>query len=338
MPKQPAATLRQVAILATDFTVTSTLAQARDVFYMASLNTGRQLGQGLTPGFEVLTVTPDGQPVTGFSHDPIHAEASIHDVTPQLIILPSFWADFDQLHGQYPEVAPWLQQQSQAGALIGAVALGAFWPAAAGLLDGREATTYWRLHDEYQRRFPAVDLQRDKHLTDAGGVLCAAGISSARDLFVHLAERLCSPEVSRTLARDAFYEVQRNYTPGVIGFGGQKMHHDLPILQIQQWLEQHFAEKFRFEDVASRHGMSIRNFMRRFHQATGDKPLHYLQRLRIEMAKTLLITSSQSIKTISYEIGYDDASFFARLFRQHTGMSPNQYRRAYLQGSREPAA
>ena len=79
--------------------------------------------------------------------------------------------------------------------------------------------------------------------------------------------------------------------------------------------------------------MSIRNFMRRFQTATGDKPLHYLQRLRIETAKGLLSGSRKSIKTISYEVGYDDASFFARLFRQHTELSPNQYRQQFQQAA-----
>ena len=137
--------------------------------------------------------------------------------------------------------------------------------------------------------------------------------------------------MSQAVARDILYEVQRNYTPGRIGFGGQKLHQDVTILQIQQWLEENFAEKFRFEDVARQHGMSIRNFMRRFQTATGDKPLHYLQRLRIETAKGLLSATRKSIKTISYEVGYDDASFFARLFRQHTELSPNQYRRQFQQ-------
>ena len=84
-------------------------------------------------------------------------------------------------------------------------------------------------------------------------------------------------------------------------------------------------------DVARDHGMSIRNFMRRFQAATGDKPLHYLQRLRIETAKGMLSSTRKSIKTISYEVGYDDASFFARLFRQHTELSPHHYRRQFMQ-------
>ena len=321
--------LQEVAILATNLTIASTVMQAKDFFYMASLNDGRQRGIGLQPSFQTLIVTADDQPANSFSQDPLPAQARIDQVEPQLIILPAFWGDFDQLTAQYPQVLPWLREAHSKGAVIGAVANGAYWAAAAGLLDQKEATTYWRYQDDFSARFPRVDLQRDKHLTDAGSILCAAGIDSGRDLFVHLAERLCGAGVAQTVARDVFYEVQRSYSLGVIGFGGPKMHHDPAILQIQQWLESHFADKFRFEDLASRHGMSIRNFMRRFQQATGDKPLQYLQRMRIEIAKSKLSTSQLSIKTISYEVGYDDASFFARLFRQHTNQSPNQYRRQY---------
>lgn len=73
-------------------------------------------------------------------------------------------------------------------------------------------------------------------------------------------------------------------------------------------------------------------FLTLSHQAaTGDKPLHYLQRLRIETAKGMLSSTRKSIKTISYEVGYDDASFFARLFRQHTELSPHHYRRQFMQ-------
>ena len=129
--------------------------------------------------------------------------------------------------------------------------------------------------------------------------------------------------------------MQRSYSPGRIGFGGQKLHQDVIILQIPALgSQEHFADKFRFEDVAREHGMSIRNFMRRFQTATGDKPLHYLQRLRIETAKGLLSASRKSIKTISYEVGYDDASFFARLFRSgDTELSPNQYRQQFQQAA-----
>lgn len=322
----PDSALRQVSILATDGTIGATLMQAKDFFHMASLRDGRRRGLGLTPAFRTSIVAPDDQSVTSFAEDRISIDATLEAVQPQLILLPPFWGDFDQLLQRYPAVIPWLRTEHARGTLIGATATGVFWLAAAGLLDGSEATTYWRFFDEFARRFPGVTLNRERHITDTGSILCAAGTASAGDMYIHLIERFCGVDLAQAVARDALYEIRRNYTPGALGFGGQKMHQDLAILQVQQWLEEHYAEKFRFEDVASQHGMSIRNFMRRFQTATGDKPLHYLQRLRIETARTLLATTRRSVKTISYDVGYDDASFFARLFRQHTGASPNEYR------------
>ena len=321
--------LRRVSILAIDKVFASTLMHAKDFFHLAGLRHGKQMGQGLTSLFETRLISPDGQPVITFSGVQVPVDGTLEDA--DIIVLPAFWDDFDALCLRYPQVLPWLRAQHARGAVLCGEASGVFWLAEAGLLDGKEATTYWRFFGQFAERFPQVMLNQDKHLTDADNLYCAAGTTSACDLYIYLIERFCGASVAQAVSRDILYEVQRNYTPGRMGFGGQKLHQDLIILQIQQWLEEHFADKFRFEDVARDHGMSIRNFMRRFQNATGDKPLHYLQRLRIETAKGLLSGSRKSIKTISYEVGYDDASFFARLFRQHTALSPNQYRQQFLQ-------
>ncbi|WP_028628471.1 GlxA family transcriptional regulator [Metapseudomonas resinovorans] len=321
--------LRQVSILAIDGVFASTLMQAKDFFHMASLRFGKLQGKGLTPAFQIHLVSPDGRPADSFSEVQLPVDGPLDDA--EIIIIPAFWGDFDALLARYPQVCGWLRERHAAGSAICGEATGVFWMAQAGLLDGKEATTYWRFFGEFAERFPKVLLNQDKHLSDADNLYCAGGVTSACDLYIYLIERFCGAGIAQAVARDILYEVQRSYTPGRIGFGGQKLHHDMTILQIQQWLEDHFADKFRFEDVARDHGMSIRNFMRRFQAATGDKPLHYLQRLRIETAKGLLSATRKSIKTISYEVGYDDASFFARLFRQHTQLSPNQYRRQYQQ-------
>jgi transcriptional regulator GlxA family with amidase domain len=326
---QPSASLRRVSILAIDKVFASTLMQAKDFFHLASLRYSKQLGLGLQPMFEIGLVSPDGLPVDSFSNVQLPVDGGLDDA--DVIILPAFWDDFDNLLQRYPQVLPWLREQHARGAVLCAEASGVFWLAEAGLLDGKEATTYWRFFASFAERYPKIRLNQDKHLTDADNLYCAGGTTSACDLYIYLIERFCGANVARAVARDILYEVQRSYTPGRMGFGGQKLHQDLIILQIQHWLEEHFADKFRFEDVARNHGMSIRNFMRRFQSATGDKPLHYLQRLRIETAKGLLSSTRKSIKTISYEVGYDDASFFARLFRQHTELSPNQYRQQFMQ-------
>lgn len=321
--------LRRVSILATDGVFASTLMQAKDFFHMAGIRYARQQGLGDQPPFEILLVSPDGQPVNSFSNVRVPVDGGLEAC--DVIILPAFWDDFDALSRRYPQVLDWLRLQHAGGTAICGEASGVFWMAEAGLLDGKEATTYWRFFREFAERFPKVLLNQDKHLSDADNLYCAGGVTSACDLYIYLIERYCGAGVAQGVARDILYEVQRSYTPGRIGFGGQKLHQDVTVLQIQHWLEEHYADKFRFEDVAREHGMSIRNFMRRFQGATGDKPLHYLQRLRIETAKSLLSSTRKSIKTISYEVGYDDASFFARLFRQHTELSPNQYRRQFQQ-------
>ncbi|KFE55552.1 AraC family transcriptional regulator [Pseudomonas syringae] len=332
MSTQPSAPLRRVSILAIDGVFASTLMQAKDFFHVASLRYSKQLGLGRTPAFETRLVSPDGKSVRSFSEVILPVDGDLAQ-SGDVIVIPAFWDDFDALLQRYPQILPWLREQHANGAVLCGEASGVFWLAEAGLLDGKEATTYWRFFDQFSQRFPNVLLNQEKHLTDADNLYCAGGTTSACDLYIYLIERFCGANVAQAVARDILYEVQRNYSPGRMGFGGQKLHQDVMILQIQHWLEEHFADKFRFEDVAREHGMSIRNFMRRFQSATGDKPLHYLQRLRIETAKGLLSGTRKSIKTISYEVGYDDASFFARLFRQHTELSPNQYRQQFQQAA-----
>jgi transcriptional regulator GlxA family with amidase domain len=331
MKPLPSTPLKRVSILATEGVFASTLLQAKDFFHMASLRYGKQQGRGLTPSFEIHLVSPYQVAVRSFSDVVIPVDGGLDDA--DIIILPAFWDDFDALSARHPQVLDWLRERHAAGAAICGEATGVFWMAEAGLLDGKQATTYWRFFREFSQRFPRVQLNQEKHLTDADNLYCAGGTTSACDLYIYLIERFCGASVAQAVARDILYEVQRSYSPGRIGFGGQKLHLDVTILQVQQWLEEHFAEKFRFEDVARAHSMSIRNFMRRFQAATGDKPLHYLQRLRIETAKSLLSATRKSIKTISYDVGYDDASFFARLFRQHAELSPNQYRKQFQQQS-----
>lgn len=256
MRAQSAPVLKHVGIVAIDGVFASTLMQAKDFFHMASLRHGKQQGLGLQPAFRTRILSPDGQPVRSFSGDSIAVDGPL--AACDIVVLPAFWGDFDALERRYPQIVPWLRRSHAEGTALCGEATGVFWLAQAGLLDGKEATTYWRFYREFAERFPNVLLNQEKHLTDADDLFCASGVTSACDLYIYLIERFCGGSVAQAVARDTLYEVQRSYTPGRIGFGGQKLHHDPTILQIQQWLEDHFADKFRFEDVARDHGMSIR--------------------------------------------------------------------------------
>ena len=159
------APLRRVSILAIDRVFASTLMQAKDFFHLASLRHGKQLGQGLNATFETRLVSPDGLPVSSFSNVMLPVDGSLEDT--DIIILPAFWDDFDTLCERYPQILPWLRAQHARGAVLCAEATGVFWLAEAGLLEGKEATTYWRFFNSFAERFPGVHLNQDKHLTDA---------------------------------------------------------------------------------------------------------------------------------------------------------------------------
>ena len=106
-------------------------------------------------------------------------------------------------------------------------------------------------------------------------------------------------------------------------------HHDDNISSAQEWLHQNFDKTFPLEAMARRVGMSLRNFVRRFKEATGDSPLIYLQKLRIAAAKRLLEGDHRTMQEISDAVGYQDVAFFRNLFQRHTGVSPSAYRQKF---------
>jgi transcriptional regulator GlxA family with amidase domain len=106
-------------------------------------------------------------------------------------------------------------------------------------------------------------------------------------------------------------------------------HQDESISRPQEWLHQNFQQEFRLEIPARRVGMSLRNFVRRFKEATGDSPLIYLQKLRVAAAKRLLESGHRTVQEVSDAVGYHDAAFFRTVFERHTGQSPSAYRERF---------
>jgi transcriptional regulator GlxA family with amidase domain len=106
-------------------------------------------------------------------------------------------------------------------------------------------------------------------------------------------------------------------------------HNDDDVSKAQDWLHKNFHREFSLEEPARHAGMSTRNFVRRFKQATGDSPLLYLQKLRVAAAKRLLESDHRSMQQISDAVGYQDVAFFRSLFQRHTGVTPSAYREKF---------
>jgi len=198
--------------------------------------------------------------------------------------------------------------------------------AAAGLLDGKRATTHWGLAERLREKYPRVKWMPELMVTEDRGFYCGGGVNASLDLSIYLVEKFCGHDIAMQTAKALLIETPRAWQAGFAIVPLKTDHTDDNISSAQEWLHKNFAKTFSLEDPARRVGMSVRNFVRRFKQATGDSPLVYLQKLRIAAAKRMLESNHRSMQEISYAVGYQDSAFFRALFQRHTGVSPRAYR------------
>ncbi|VFQ45577.1 GlxA family transcriptional regulator [Desulfoluna butyratoxydans] len=319
----------RVTILAFDHSVASTFTGPLDVFHQAGCIWNRLHGLPEAPLFEVTLITNDGKPFTtrtGLHVTPHGAMDKSGDM--DLIVIGSY-GEFVPAGPRETRVAAWLHEHYLKGASLASICTGAFLLAETGLLNGKTATTHWAAADRFRALFPSVDLQPEKILTHEGRLFCSAGLSAGVDLSLYLVERYCGTDVARKTAKAFVCDTGRTSQAPYFSFRHPKNHGDTAIRNIQEDLERHPAEPLRYSDMAHRHGMSLRNFERRFKAATGTTPLTYQQRLRVELARHLLETTDMSFDEISWESGYADSGYLRKVFVRETGLRPGEYRQKF---------
>ena len=298
------------------------------MFYAASMVVQKKLDLKDSNKQQLVEVaSQDGEVIRTFSGSTFKPDTAINGIKhTDLIIIPGIWGDIDAFLAKHQHLIEWLKQQYQQGALIACMSSGTFLLAETGLLDAKSATTYWRMVDQFRARFPKVILQPERKITSADNLFCSGGIGSGIELAIYLIERIWGIDVAQKVAQNFLMDMHREAPAFQLVFDQQKRHEDKLILQAQQWLEANFSADFLLEEVADKIGLGLRSFMRRFKKATGDTPLNYLQRIRVETAKELLEHSAMSVDEISYRVGYEDTSFFCRLFKRNTNSTPSEFR------------
>ncbi len=242
-----------------------------------------------------------------------------------IVYVPGLWRNPRPVVRRHPEVLDWLRHQYQNGALISAVGTGCCFPAEAGLLDGKPATTHWHYFDQFQRDYPQAQLKRQYFITQAGNLYCAASVNSLADLTVHFIQRLFGKAIASHVERHFSHEIRRPYES--IGYSEKvRQHPDEDIVQAQHWLQDNYQRDIAMVAVAERFGMSLRSFNRRFKTATGLTPVHYLQEIRINNARDLLQTSNLTIHEVAEKVGYQDTGYFTALFKRQLATTPSDYR------------
>ncbi len=322
--------MTDVTILFLDGTFSSTAIGPMEVFRHAGTLWGFLTGTRQLPHFRVTTASVDGRAVRCDGPIMIQPDVAITAIRKtDLIFIPTTGLNLDEVVEHYAPVVPWLRRWHKRGAAIASVCSGVGLVAATGLLDGKRATTHWGLAERFRKQYPEVKWMPELMVTEDRGFYCGGGVHAAIDLTLYLVEKFCGHEVAMQTAKAMLIETPRAWQAGFAIVPLKTEHSDESISSAQEWLHQNFHRSFPLEAPARRVGMSLRNFVRRFKQATGDSPLMYLQKLRIAAAKRLLESDHRTVQEISDAVGYQDVAFFRDLFQRHTGVSPSSYRERF---------
>jgi len=246
-----------------------------------------------------------------------------------LIIIPSLNHNYQKAVKANKFLVDWIEKQYNNGAEVASICTGAFLLAASGLLDGKSCSTHWAAADNFRTMFPRVNLQADKLITDENGICTNGGAYSFLNLIIYLIEKYYDRQTAIFCSKVFQIEMDRNSQSEFAIFTGQKLHDDEVVRKAQAYLESRLHEKISMEELSAKLSVGRRNFDRRFIKATGNTPVEYSQRIRIESAKKALETSRKTISEVMYEVGYSDVKAFREVFRKITGMSPIEYKEKY---------
>lgn len=239
------------------------------------------------------------------------------------------------------EVLAALRSARTAGTRIASICTGAFTLAAAGLLDGRRATTHWITADLFRRRFPDVLLDPDVLYVDDGTILTSAGASAGLDLCLHMVQRDHGVAIAATAAKIAVAPLHRS--------GGQAqfiVRNQLPINMIGAptelddvlvWIEQNAHRELTLSDIAGQAAMSVRTLNRRFQAETGQTPMQWVTGVRVRHAQELLERTSHGVERIGRDVGFTSATNFREQFRRLSGIAPQSYRNTFRERALDEA-
>ncbi|MGP4953372.1 GlxA family transcriptional regulator, partial [Psychrobacter sp. T6-1] len=331
MPSQiPSQKPFEVVILGFDGVLGSVLAGALDLFSFTGVSWQRFLDLEVEPKFRVQIASLGKQDIKCSNRLIMQAHCDITHVSEcDLLLIPTIGDSIDKVLKQNSALLPHLQRLASTRADIASNCSGAFFLAAAGLLDGKTATTHWGYASKFKSEYPRVDLQENQFVTQSGNIFCAAGGSAFYDLALLLIERYCGREVSTQVAKTQIIDSKRGSQNSYTNVTVHKSHADTLVKHVQEFIESSFNEPLQVSDLAAMVNVTPRTLNRRFQACIAMRPIEYIQAVRIEQAKRLLESGQVTIKSLAYQVGYSDISSFTRLFKRATQLTPKEYQNKF---------
>lgn len=319
-----------VSIIAIPEALSSSITGPMDVLSSSGLLLNALAGEAPNPGFTVQLVAESKDTFNCFNGFTITPNKTLTEVdATDIVIVPSLAVSPMGLMNKHKAIQQWLISMHKKGATIASICTGAFLLADAGLLDFKEATTHWAFSEPFKALYPKVYLAPEKSIIINDRIISVGAGSAWHDLVFKLIDDTMG---HKTAVESAKMFLLQNHQDGQQPFDiflERKTHQDALILKAQKWLADHLAQDDLINRAAEEVQLNLRTFKHRFKQATDLSPLHYIQKLRIERAKEALELTKTPVEEISRAIGYQDASFFRRVFKREVQLTPIEYRKKF---------
>ncbi|MGI5379626.1 GlxA family transcriptional regulator [Streptomyces sp. CA-251387] len=281
-----------------------------------------------SPGtYRIRTASLDGGPVRTSGGLTVVPDQALADAPePHTLVVPGGQGT----RRPHPGLTDWLRAHGPRAERLVSVCTGAILLAAAGLLDGRRATTHWAYCDKLARDHPAVEVDPDPIYVRDGHVATSAGVTSGIDLALALVEEDLGRDVALAIARHLVVFLRRpgNQAQFSAQLAAQTAQRE-PLREVQRWITEHPGADLTVEALAARASLSPRHFARAFQTETGMTPGRYVDRVRLEHARRLLEDTGDGIEEISRASGYGTPEAMRRAFVRTLGAAPAEYRRRF---------
>ncbi|MFI9567261.1 GlxA family transcriptional regulator [Streptomyces rishiriensis] len=278
--------------------------------------------------YEVLTCTVDGGPVRTNADFTIGVEhgREVLATADTVVVAP---VAPDRVAQDLPDAVAEALALIRPEARIVSICTAAFVLAAAGLLDGRRATTHWHMTDLFRRMHPQVELDPDVLFVDDGRVLTSAGAASGVDVCLHIVRKDQGSELANQVARRCVVPPFRD--------GGQAQYIEQPVPEAgaagtaatRSWALERLHEPLALADLAAHARMSLRTFARRFHDEVGLSPGRWLIQQRVAHARHLLEASDLPVDQIAARVGFATGASLRQHLHTAIGVTPQAYRRTF---------
>lgn len=252
-----------------------------------------------------------------------------------LLIIPPTFGDTNRGIEANAEAIPYFKKLHEEGASLASLCIGAFLLAETGLLDGKKCSTHWAYINEFKERYPDVEVEDGAIITEHENIYSSGGASSLWNLILYLVEKFADRETAVMISKYFALDIGRDSQSQFAIFRGQRNHGDLEIQKVQDYIEKNYCDKITIETLAALINTGRRTFERRFKEATNNTSIEYIQRVRIEAAKSFFEASRKNVTEIMFDVGYTDTKAFRDMFKKITGLTPIEYRNKFARVSNE---